>query len=324
MTAAHRIYVGTIGEGLWRSTDEGETFTRASDGMFVECHVRALAVHPRDPRVLYLGNELGLFRSNDGATTWSRVGSPLNGKQIWSLLLLPHNPEVILAGTCPSQIFRSADGGQSWAEAKVNIVQECPRIIHTRVTALLGDLEDAETVWAGVEIDGLFRSRDQGRTWQPYGQGLSSRDIHALAIVARNGRGGRMLAATNNDLNLSTDGGESWRPLQIGKSMPWSYCRALAQPAGQPEVILLGNGDGPPGSAGAVGRSTDAGSTWQPARMPGQANSTIWNFAVHAAKPSLVFASSVSGEVYRSRDGGTSWEKLPREFGEIRALAWTP
>ena len=30
------------------------------------------------------------------------------------------------------------------------------------------------------------------------------------------------------------------------------------------------------------------------------------------------------GELYRSTDGGTAWEKLPREFGEIRALAWTP
>src|SRR5436189_296700 len=66
MTAAHRLYVGTIGEGLWRSTDGGATFVRACDGMFVECHVRALAAHPRDPRTLYLGSEQGLYRSTDG------------------------------------------------------------------------------------------------------------------------------------------------------------------------------------------------------------------------------------------------------------------
>jgi photosystem II stability/assembly factor-like uncharacterized protein len=92
----------------------------------------------------------------------------------------------------------------------------------------------------------------------------------------------------------------------------------------QPEVVLLGNGDGPPGTVGVVGRSTDAGATWQAARMPNRANSTIWNFAVHAADPDLIYASSVSGEVYRSTDGGDGWEKLAREFGEIRALAWTP
>src|ERR1051325_11181276 len=114
MAKTHRLYVGTIGEGLWRSSDGGESFVRACDGMFVECHVRALAVHPRDPRVLYLGTELGLFRSTDGADSWERVESPLNGLQIWSLLLLPGAPDVILAGTCPARLFRSPDGGRSW------------------------------------------------------------------------------------------------------------------------------------------------------------------------------------------------------------------
>lgn len=324
MTVAHRLYVGTIGEGLWRSTDGGATFSRACDGMFVECHVRALAVHPREPQTLYLGNELGLWRSTDGASNWSRVESPLNGKQIWSLLLLPHAPDVLLAGTCPSRVFRSDDGGRSWEEAGVSMLQECPRIMHTRVTTLLADPEDGDTVWAGVEIDGLYRSRDRGRTFGPVGEGLSSRDIHALAVVPGNGRGRRMLAATNNDLNASEDGGETWRPLDIGRSMPWAYCRTLAQLSGRPEVVLLGNGNGPPGSAGAVGRSEDGGASWRPARLPGQANSTVWNFATHPADPALVYASSVSGEAYRSRDGGASWEKLEREFGEIRALAWTP
>ena len=68
----------------------------------------------------------------------------------------------------------------------------------------------------------------------------------------------------------------------------------------------------------------DAGETWRPARLPGPANSTLWNFAVHPADPELVYASSVSGEIYRSADSGASWTKLAREFGEIRALAWTP
>jgi hypothetical protein len=135
---------------------------------------------------------------------------------------------------------------------------------------------------------------------------------------------GRLLASTNNDLNLSTDGGETWRPLGIGQALPWAYCRGLAQQCGRPEVVLLGNGDGPPGTAGVVARSADGGATWHEALMPGRANSTVWTFAVHPADADLVYASSVSGEVYRSTDGGASWLKLPREFGEVRALAWAP
>src|SRR6516162_7270281 len=149
MERAHRLYVGTIGEGLFRSTDGGKTFVRACDGMFVECDVRALAVDPRDPRTLYLGSELGLFRSRDGADHWMRVDGPLNGLQIWSLLLVPHAPDTILAGTCPSRLFLSRDAGRTWAEPAVRMLQECPRIMHTRVTTLAADPEDRETLWAG-------------------------------------------------------------------------------------------------------------------------------------------------------------------------------
>ena len=106
--------------------------------------------------------------------------------------------------------------------------------------------------------------------------------------------------------------------------MPHSYCRGLTQVAGRPERVLLGNGDGPPGTTGLIARSGDAGETWQLTRMPGPANSTIWNFATHSSDPQLVYASSVSGHVFRSADGGASWLKLTREFGEVRALAWTP
>jgi photosystem II stability/assembly factor-like uncharacterized protein len=325
MSQPHRIYVGTIGQGLWRSTDGGDSFVRASDGLFVECHVRALAVHPRDPRTLYLGSEQGLFRSRDGADSWERVESPLNGMQLWSILLLPHNPEVILVGTCPARLFRSADGGRTWSELTVQMARECPRIMYSRVTTLIADPDEPDALWAGIEIDGLRRSTDGGRTWEAVGQhGISSLDIHALAIVPDGGQGKRLLAATNNDLNLSTDEGQTWRPLHIGQSLPWSYCRALAQPAGRPQEVLLGNGNGPPGSAGVIGRSTDGGQSWETASMPGLANSTIWNFAVHPADPQRLYASSISGELYASTTGGASWEKLPREFGEIRALAWTP
>src|SRR5439155_21453705 len=154
---------------------------------------------------------------------------------------------------------------------------------------------EAETVWAGVEIDALFRSQDGGITWQPLGHGLSSRDIHGMAIVPGNGKPKRLLASTNNDLNISTDDGQTWQPQNIGQSLPWSYCRGLAQMPGRPEVVFLGNGDGPPGTAGIVARSADGGATWRPAEMPGRANSTIWNFGVHAADPDLVYATSVSG-----------------------------
>jgi photosystem II stability/assembly factor-like uncharacterized protein len=176
-------------------------------------------------------------------------------------------------------------------------------------------------MWAGVEIDGLQHSEDGGRTWRPLGEGMTSRDIHALAVVG--GPGPRLLATTNNDLNSSDDGGRTWQPLAMDRVLPWKYTRALVQLPGRRDVLLLGGGDRPPGWEGAIARSEDGGRSWSPVRMP-QANSTMWSFAVHPADGTLVYAASVSGQLYRSEDGGQAWQKLEVEFGEVRALAWAP
>jgi hypothetical protein len=321
---SHRIYIGAIGQGVMRSIDGGETFGRAMDGMFVECHVRALALHPHDDRVLYLGCELGLFRSDSGADGWQRVESPANDKQIWSILIHPRRPETIIVGACPSRIFVSHDAGKSWREAATDIRRDCPRIMHTRVTSLKADPDDDEVIWAGVEIDGIHRSDDGGRSFRRWpASGLLSQDIHDI-LVLRHGGQRTVLVATNADLHRSTDDGRSWQPLEMKRLAPWQYCRALGQPVGQPSVALLGFGNGPPGSEGSIAVSHDGGSTWQRAAFPGIANSTVWNFATHPAEQSVVYATSISGQLYRSNDAGASWNKLPREFGEVRALAWSP
>src|SRR5262249_5204728 len=148
-----------------------------------ECDVRALAVHPRDDNVLYLGTELGVFASRDGAESWTRLPAPLDGLQVWSLCVVPRRPATILAGTCPSRIFRSDDGGARWGEADAPMERSCPRIMPPRVTTLRAAPADADHLWAGVEIDAVYESRDTGRTWRPFGAGLSSRDIHALAVT---------------------------------------------------------------------------------------------------------------------------------------------
>lgn len=311
---SHALFVGTIGEGVFASADHGETFRRACDGMpFVECLVRALVVDPADPATLYLGNEAGVWISRDGAKSWNCL-LPLDGHSVWSLHV---HERRIIAGSCPARLFRSADGGQTWAEAAATMARDCPRIRHTRVTCIQSSPDDPDRMWAGVEIDGLYHSEDGGRSWRPIGEGLTSRDIHALAVLRR----GRMLATTNNDLNVSDDGGHSWRAASIDKVLPWNYTRALAKVGDG--GVLLGGGDRPPGWQGAIARSTDGGATWVRV-LPELANSTMWNFATHPADVSLVYAASVSGEVYRSTDGGASWRKLAAEFGEIRGLAWAP
>ena len=65
-----KLYAGTIGQSVWRSTDNGDTWERASNGIFPEADVRAIAVNPSNPDVVYAGTESGVFRSENGGDAW--------------------------------------------------------------------------------------------------------------------------------------------------------------------------------------------------------------------------------------------------------------
>jgi photosystem II stability/assembly factor-like uncharacterized protein len=323
MSKRHLIFVGTVGEGIFRS-DDGEIFVRKSNGMFVECDVRSLAAHPEDTRVIYAGTSEGLYRTDDAGENWRRIDSPMNKLAIWSLLIDPRQPDTIFSGTRPAHIFRSTDAGRTWAQVGATINQLCNNLVFNRVTTLAADPIDTDTFWAGIEIDGVRKSCDCGETWGRCDTGLSSLDIHSLAIVPAGGLSRRILAATNNDLNVSENGGESWVPQKLAGKFHRPYFRGIVQKSDEPQVLLLGNGDGPPGSVGTMWRSSDGGMNWSEARLPCTPNSTIWGFAVHRADTNRMYAHSVSGEIYSSVDAGVSWEKLAREFGEIRSLIWVP
>jgi photosystem II stability/assembly factor-like uncharacterized protein len=318
-----RVYAGTVGQSVWRSDDGGESFRRVSAGLFTECEVRALAVHPQQPSRLYLGTDRGCYRSADGGDSWEHLESPMDRTQIWSLAIDPRALETLFAGVCPAALYRSRDGGGSWERLPVEMPERCEgTLIVPRVTCIVIDPQDPRRVYAGVEIGGVRRSRDGGDSWETLTAGLSSQDIHGLAISPRAPR--TLIATTNNDVNRSRDDGETWEPLQVGRTFPWPYCRAAAPAPADPDLVYVGAGNGPPGNQGGLFRTRDRGDTWEALSLPVAPNSTIWNLGFNAADPSRLYAGSINGQLYRSLDGGARWEKLPQEFGEVRALAWVP
>jgi photosystem II stability/assembly factor-like uncharacterized protein len=319
------LTVGCIGQGLWRSTDAGGTFTRIRNGVYVEGDVRALTVSPDDPRRLLAGFDNGVFESRDAGLNWKQLGGPFDGRQVWSIAFEPNDPRTVLVGVCPSAVFRSRDGGATWQTLPTTAPVECAASIkHTRITCIRVDDVDRKTLWVGCEIGQMHRSTDDGATWTMTDKGLANPDIHGVAVVPGGPNRRRVIAATQTDAFRSDDGGESWQAYNLKDKFTWGYSRAIAVKADDPAVVFLGIGEGPPGFAGDLLRSDDAGDTWTRLNLPGRVNSTIWNIAVHKANPRRVFASTVSGQIFHSEDGGRSFAKLDKEFGEIRGLAWSP
>jgi photosystem II stability/assembly factor-like uncharacterized protein len=312
------LCVGTAGTSVWFSRDLGDTWERpySESGLYLEARVWALSSHPDRPGELLAGTDSGVYRWSEASRTWTHLPGPLDTLCTWALAQDPRNADVIIAGTHPAALFYSEDGGRSWHAAQATLAQTCVFVGRPRVTQVLFDPTNPDTLWAGVEIDAVHRSNDRGRTWTRLDHGLLSGDIHGLAVVQHGNA--TVFATTNKGLHRSDDGGHHWtfQPLES----PWQYTRCITARADGDGMLFLANGNGPPGSTGRLLRSVDYGASWQDVGLPGPLNSTPWCVASHVSNPQVVFSVTNLGQLFRSLDGGLTWAKLPREFGEVRSM----
>ena len=301
------IYVGTVGEGLWRSDDHGRTWA-PEPAIPASARIYSLATALNDR--LYVGAQGVVYRRDGGA--WSTLPLPDPELQAWALGVHPLEPSVVLAGCRPLALLASEDDGTRWWPLGLALPPGTPEPHTPRVTAILFDREHPEKVWAGVEVGGVFEGRGGGRTWVPINDGLPSLDVHALALA----EDGAILAATPR--GVAVYDGDRWAPT-VAESRD-RYFRALASKPGQTATVYAGLGDGPPGTRGMVLVSTDNGRNWRPTGFR-RAASSVWSVATDPREPGLVVAAAIKGEVFVSRDGGESWRRATRRFGEIRAVA---
>ena len=321
------ILVGTIGQGVMMSPDDGESWTRASvrQGMHSDCIVKALSSDARRPEVVYAGTNMGLYRSDDGGAGWRLLDTPMTGSMVWSAAIDPVDPNVMFAGTgTPSKpgIYRSSDAGKSWEQLSVEIAEDCPNVGTPRPTGIAIDPTNPRSVWVGLEVDGVRHSTDGGDTWTKVNGQIPNPDVHAVLVIG--GPPKTVFTVVNDDVWRSMDDGKTWQAARAREVFPWRYPRWIAVKPNDPRTVFLTLGDATPGRVGTVMRSRDAGATWQSLGLPVQPNSAVWTVSIPASAPDTVFAASRYGYLYRSDDGGDSWRKLWREFGEVSSILWVP
>jgi len=216
MAGNFTICVGTVGTGAWISPDGGESWRQVRSGLWSESRVFGFAVHPKRPRTVLAGADDGVYQSEDGGEHFERLDSPMNALHVWKVAYDPTDPNIIFAGTRPAALYRSADGGRHWEKLRADMAEECPNVRVPRVTALTVDPSDHRIVWAGVEVDGVRRSRDGGESWTRIAGGLDDPDIHDTAVSINGAK--TVLTSTPREIFASTDGGESWQGLGVGST----------------------------------------------------------------------------------------------------------
>ncbi len=215
------ILVGTIGQGVMMSADDGESWTRASvrQGMHSDCIVRALLSDARRPNVVYAGTDIGLYQSDDGGAHWRLLDTPMKGSMVWSMAIDPVDPNVMFAGTgTPSKpgIYRTTDAGKTWEQLAVDIAPDCPNVGIPRPTGIAIDPTDHRHVWVGLEVDGVRHSADGGETWTKVNGQIPNQDVHNVLGMARS----RTRTSTTS----------SWSQGRPRPSSPWSTTTSGAAP----------------------------------------------------------------------------------------------
>jgi photosystem II stability/assembly factor-like uncharacterized protein len=77
--------------------------------------VYAIAVHPKQSAVVYIGTHGGgVYRTKNGGKQWHQIDKGLGNPDVHSLLVLKSDPGIVFAGTLNGGLFRSSDGGDSW------------------------------------------------------------------------------------------------------------------------------------------------------------------------------------------------------------------
>lgn len=174
----------SIGEGVYRTTDEGKTWTKC--GLDSTERISQIVIHPTDPKRVYVAaagplfsdsEHRGLYTSSDFGATWVKILSgdartgctdlvidPKNPKNMiasmWSFRRTPHS---FVSGGSGSGIFRSTDAGATWTRMKKGLpTGEMGRI------ALAMSPQDPKLIYASVESSesAMYRSTDGGISWE--------------------------------------------------------------------------------------------------------------------------------------------------------------
>jgi len=301
-----RVLVGTR-KGAFVLTSDGKReaweVTGPHFGGWEIYHIKG---SPADPNRLYASQSTGWFgqlvqRSDDGGTTWEPVGNqfqyegvpgthqwydgtphPWEFARVWHLEPSLSDPDTVLAGVEDAALFRSTDGGQSWNE-----------------------------------LPGL-RGHGTGSSWQPGAGGMC---LHTI-IVDPSEAERIFVAISAAGVFRSDDGGESWRPTNLGlrsEGIPdpnaeVGHCvHRLAMHPSRPDVLYMQK-------HWDVMRSDNAGESWE--EVSGDLP-TDFGFAidVHAHEPETIYVVPIKSDsehyvpdgklrVYRSRTGGNEWEAL--------------
>ena len=294
-----------FGPAVWKSVDLGETWTHSSQGL-----------------------------------SYAAGEQPI--KSVWSLA---RKGTRLYAGVEPAGLFRSDDGGETWAH--VAGLRDHPSrpewqpgggglILHSIVL----HPDDDGQIWVGISAGGVFHTSDAGATWEarnrgtradflPEGQRYPEHGQCVHSLVMAPGMPDRLYQQNHCGIYLSEDGGRRWESIETG--LPSSFGFPAAAHPRDPDTVYFVplNGDIAgrfmPGAKAAVWRTRDAGKSWDALRAGLPQDNVFFGvlrqaLATDSLDPAGVYFGTGSGTLYASADEGGSWTAIAQHLPSISSV----
>ncbi len=356
------VYKTTNGGDSWDWITRADTNDKNMDlGWIPDTGVSpmAMTIDPVSSNRILFGTSMHLFETENSGVTWKQLYTKSDKNGYWkgegfettcveTISVDPTNSNNVYAGYWDIGFLKSIDGGKSFKKTDhgmrykdntfdIIVDPDSPNIIY------------ASCGWWEENSGEVYRSDDYGETWVALNNGIPDAQIWSIALDKNSPSESRILyaASYNNGIYKTIDGGDHWIPVNrgLGVNKNLQVMKILIDPnnsnilyAGL-EAKIIENGENSKTIQGGLFKSTNAGDTWYriDRNIP---QISVWDIVIPNENSQIIYTAVFSdydhtlkeyfyGGVYKSNNGGSSWERLNKGFGEednleISSLAIDP
>jgi len=287
ITSNGYIFIATY-NGIFRSTNNGQNWIKKIAGLYGST-INVIAGNLDDE--LYVGTPGGsIFKSSNYGDSWTHVNQGMTSSGIVALNIGKNNFIYAANGGFPGDVFLSVDDGNSWQNVGEDLTSRMKDIA----------INDSGYVYVISDVRGVFRTKNNGESWEAINDSLENDDVSAIDIMEN----GLLLIGVGNDLYISDNSGDYWKKridnLSTGL-ISAIYVDTLDQ-------IYLGT------LHGEVFFSADSGYTWELLNE---------NFSVEEItclsvrmESSVLVGTSPTG-VLLTLDNGMTWEYINQDLTNL-------
>ena len=361
-----RVLVGTK-KGAFVLTSDGKRKDWAVSGpFFAGWEIYHMKGSPVDAERIYASQSSGWFgqmmqRSDDGGATWAAVGNkfaydgvpgthqwydgtahPWEFTRVWHVEPSLTDRETVYAGVEDAALFKSTDGGATWAELSGlrghgTGPQWQPGAGGMCLHTVILDPVNAGRMYVAISAAGAFRTDDGGASWKPINKGLVSDMMpnptaevgHCVHHVAMHPARPEVLFMQKHwDVMRSDNAGEQWR--EVSGNLPTDFGFVIDVHAHEPETIYVApiKSDSehfPLEGKLRVYRSRTGGNEWEELGKGLPERDCYVNvlrdaMAVDRLDACGIYFGTTGGQVYASADSGDSWTAIVRDLPAVLSV----